>query len=338
MQKQYNVAVVIGRFQPVHLAHKELFDFAHERADKVIVIIGSANQPRTFKNPFTADERASMIHTVCADYSSDVITVPNIDTPYNDQSWVSRVQRIVHDHSNPDDNIVLIGHDKDQTTHYLKLFPQWDRIEFNNVVDQLNATDIRNLYFKDDANLKYLKYVVPSDVLDFLDEFKQTSAYQGILEDKTIVEKYKQQYAGLAYPPIFVTTDVVLIQSGHILMIERKSSPGAGQIALPGGFVGQDEFLIDAAIRELKEETKIKVPVSVLKGSITKTMVFDYPTRSSRGRTITHAYLIELKDGPLEKVKGSDDAKRALWVPLSELDPSNIFEDHMSIIQMLAGV
>lgn len=339
MTKKYNVAVVIGRFQPVHLAHKELLDFAFEQADKVIVIIGSANQPRTFKNPFTADERAQMIFSACPNRRSpNLVTVPNIDTPYNDSAWVSRVQRIVYEHSNPTDKIVLVGHDKDQSTHYLNLFPQWGRIEFNNVINQLNATDIRNLYFKDCVNLRYLTDVVPAGVFDFLTEFTQTTAYAGILEDKNIVDKYKQQFAGLSYPPIFVTTDVVLIQSGHILMIERKSSPGAGQFALPGGFVNQDEFLVDAAIRELKEETKIKVPVSVLKGSISKTMVFDYPGRSSRGRTITHAYLIELKDGPLEKVKGSDDAKRAMWVPLSELDPSNIFEDHMSIIQMMAGV
>lgn len=336
--KQYDTAVVIGRFQPVHLAHKELFEFAHSQADNVIIVIGSANQPRTFKNPFTADERARMIHASCPAIASSFKTVPNIDTPYNDQSWVTRVQQIVHDNSNPGDRVVLIGHDKDASTHYLKLFPQWDRIEFDNVANQLNASDIRDLYIKSDYNPNYIKGVVPDAVLDFLNDFSHTDDYAKIIQERQLIEDYKKQFAGLKFPPIFVTTDVVCIQSGHVLMIERKSNPGMGTLALPGGFLEQHELIIDGAMRELREETKIKVPVPVLKGSVTASRVFDYPGRSSRGRTITHAFLVELKDGPLEKVKGADDAKSAKWVPLSALDPSKIFEDHYSIIQMLVGL
>jgi bifunctional NMN adenylyltransferase/nudix hydrolase len=82
------------------------------------------------------------------------------------------------------------------------------------------------------------------------------------------------------------------------------------------------------------------VPEPVLRGSIVDQEVFDDPNRSSRGRTITHCFLIKLRDDTaLPKVKGSDDADKALWIPISELRPEDHFEDHYHMIQaMLARI
>jgi bifunctional NMN adenylyltransferase/nudix hydrolase len=81
-----------------------------------------------------------------------------------------------------------------------------------------------------------------------------------------MIEKYKESWKAAPFPPTFVTVDAVVVQSGHVLLVKRKAMPGAGLWALPGGFLNQEETLLDGAIRELKEETKIKVPVPVLKG------------------------------------------------------------------------
>lgn len=132
--------------------------------------------------------------------------------------------------------------------------------------------------------------------------------------------------------------DAVVIQSGHILLIERRASPGKGLWALPGGFVDPGERLQDACLRELREETRLKVPAPVLRGSIKRTRVYDDPYRSARGRTITHGFYIELEpNAELPKVKGGDDAKTARWVPLGELDPQCMFEDHYFVIQDMLG-
>ena len=80
------------------------------------------------------------------------------------------------------------------------------------------------------------------------------------------------------------------------------------------------------------------MPVPVLAGSVVGEGVFDDPYRSSRGRTVTHAFYIHLKpDTSLPKVKGGDDALKAFWVPLADLDPGNMFEDHYFIIQKMVG-
>ena len=90
-------------------------------------------------------------------------------------------------------------------------------------------------------------------------------------------------------------------------------------------------------IRELREETGIKVPAPVLLGSIKDSRVFDAINRSARGRTITHAFKILLPDGPLPKIKGMDDAVKAEWIPISEIDSNVCFEDHFEIINHFLG-
>ena len=133
--------------------------------------------------------------------------------------------------------------------------------------------------------------------------------------------------------------DAIVIQSGHVLLVKRRASPGKGLYALPGGFLDPDETLKSGMIRELREETKLKVPEPVLLGNIRNHEVYDYPTRSLRGRTITHAFLIELPCGPLPKVKGSSDAEKAVWIPLNIFYSmqGKMFEDHWAIVESMIG-
>ena len=68
--KHYKYLVFIGRFQPFHCGHKAVIDEALQRADNVIMLIGSANLPRSLRNPFSVDERTAMIKG-CLLYTSD---------------------------------------------------------------------------------------------------------------------------------------------------------------------------------------------------------------------------------------------------------------------------
>jgi bifunctional NMN adenylyltransferase/nudix hydrolase len=262
----------------------------------------------------------------------------NPDTIYNDQAWAVRIQALVGKHTKPGDKVGIIGHKKDDSSFYLDMFPQWG---FENVelIEFLSAVNIRDLYFKRDVNMSFIKGVVPESTFNFLTEFKTTSEYEQIIREREFVINYKKQYASLPYPPIFSTADAVVIQSGHILLIKRRAEPGKGLWALPGGYVNAntDKSVEDAAIRELREETMIKVPAPVLRGSIRRSKVFDAIDRSPRGRIITHAFHIELPDGDLPKVKGSDDAEKARWVPIAEVRSEECFEDHYEIIQHFLG-
>jgi bifunctional NMN adenylyltransferase/nudix hydrolase len=342
--KPYDLVVFIGRFQIVHNAHKAIIDRACELAKyKVLVIVGSADKPRTYKNPFTTDERKSMIKSVTTDSPVPVYIDHVYDNTYNDTAWAAQVQRVVSDHASrpwtdKGMRIAIIGHKKDESSFYLDMFPQWDFID-QDLIEPLDATQIRDLYFNRKMNMNYIRGVVPESTSDFLEKFRveNSEAYEQIIREKEFIADYKRKFEHLPYAPIFVTTDAVVVQSGHVLMIKRRSEPGKGLWAFPGGFVNAktDRSLVDAMIRELREETGLRIPEKVLKGSITKQKTFDAIDRSARGRTITTAFKIELEGTELPRVKGMDDAIRARWVPISEVKRSECFEDHYCILESM---
>ena len=338
MSKEYGTLVLIGRFQPFHNAHLEIIKRATALTDNLVIITGSAAQPRTYKNPFTSAERAQMIKAATSGLSISIHIEENVDTMYNDQAWAVRVQGIVSKYRILGTKTAIIGHKKDESSFYLDMFPQWGYVDVEEI-EPLSAVNIRDLYFKESVNYNFLKGVIPQTTYDFLLDFAHTDEYRQIIKERQFVENYKKQYASLPYPPIFSTADAVVIQSGHILLIKRRAEPGKGLWALPGGYVNAntDKSVEDAAIRELREETLIKVPAPVLRGNIVRSKVFDAIDRSPRGRIITHAFYIQLPDGELPKVKGSDDAEKARWVPIAEVRSEECFEDHYEIIQHFLG-
>jgi bifunctional NMN adenylyltransferase/nudix hydrolase len=338
MNKKYHTLVLIGRFQPFHSAHLEIVKRATALCEQLVIITGSAAQPRTYKNPFTSAERAGMIKDATRGLSIQIYVEPNFDTIYNDQAWAVRIQGIVAKYAVPGTRTGIIGHKKDDSSFYLDMFPQWG-YENVELIEFLSAVDIRDLYFKNSVNYKFIKGVLPETTYDFLLDFAHTDEYRQIIREREFIAEHNKQYAGLRYPPIFSTADAVVICSGHVLMIKRRAEPGRGLWALPGGYVNAntDKSVEDAAIRELREETQIRVPAPVLRGSIVRSKVFDAIDRSPRGRIITHAFHIQLPDGELPKVKGSDDAEKARWVPIAEVRSEECFEDHFEIISHFVG-
>jgi bifunctional NMN adenylyltransferase/nudix hydrolase len=343
--------VFIGRFQPFHNGHKAVIDAALKQAKEVVIVVGSSFAARNIRNPFTFEERKAMIEAVYPDVSQDIFStfghnqggkrlhiVPVSDYPYDDNKWVNAIQKIV-DETVPDaKNVGLIGHSKDSTSYYLNIFPRWkNHVEVDDV-GGINATDIRKIIFEDIESWPQLVSMMPRTTMDYAGHLSLTAQFDVLHKEYQMVKKYKEAWKAAPFPPTFMTVDAVVVQSGHILLVKRGDMPGKGLWALPGGFLNQEETMLDGAIRELKEETKIKVPVPVLKGSIKASKTFDAPNRSSRGRTITQAFLIDLGVGELPKVKGSDDAEKAFWVPFNQVKQEKMFEDHFHIIDNFINI
>lgn len=341
--ERFDFLVFIGRFQPFHKGHQQVLMHALEKAERLIVLVGSSHQPRTSRNPWRFAEREQFIRASCLPQAQNrVVVLPLLDELYNDQNWIRRVQETVAGvvHQYPPKvgvaapKIGLVGHGKDHTSYYLSLFPQWGAVDVA-AYKAVSATALRERYFLHGE----ISDEFPTAVQQTLQDFQASDAYREVAEEWRFIQTYRQAWETSPYPPVFVTVDAVVIQSGHILLVERRARPGKGLWALPGGFVGQHENLLTAVLRELREETRLKVPEPVLQGSVVRAQVFDHPQRSERGRTITHAWLVNLKPDAhgLPKVKGGDDASKAFWLPLAELDPEKLFEDHFHIIKTLVG-
>ena len=333
MTKKFDALVFMGRFSPFHNGHKSIIDAALEQANEVIVVVGSSFAARTVRNPFTFDERKTMIKSIFP--QNNVKVVPVSDYPYDDNKWVAAVQSVVRSamRFTPDPiRIGLIGHSKDNSSYYLKIFRTWGNIEVPNL-DGINATDIREIMFNDLSQWHNLAYIMPRTVMDYVGHIT-SEKLERIQEEYDFNKKYKKIWETSPFPPIFVTTDAVLTQSGHILLVKRGKHPGKGLWALPGGYLEHNITIMDNMIKELREETCVKVPDKVLRGSIKEQKVFDEPTRDPRGRTLTHAFYIDLgfPVEPLPKVKGDSDAVDAKWIPFGELKQEAFAFDHWHII------
>lgn len=324
--KSFDYCVVIGRFQPFHNAHHELVREALENAETALVIIGSAHKAPNIMNPWSGEQRQEMILSALTDEEKARVKFLDVrDYFYTNNRWLTEVQQLVYDATDgcEDSKICDLGE--------TSWFPQWSFIKMRNMDRMPHATVIRQLYFTLDNGYKAH---VSAGVADYLEKFKLTPAFKNLKEEYDHIRNYRESWRCAPFPATFVTTDCIVIKSGHVLTVRRKGNPGRGLIALPGGFLNQKETIQDGALRELKEETGIKVSKEELEKHIVESKVFDYPERSLRGRTITHAFLIDLGSGPLPVVKGSDDADKAWWMSLSDLATreDQFFEDHFHII------
>ena len=333
------LAIVIMRGHIFHNGHAFLIDEACKIADNVLILIGSINRSRSMANPFSFEERESMMRPALSGTKAFKCQIkPLNDYLYVEYDWESEVQRIAHDHAQhlgvPDD-IAIVGHLKDNTSYYLRGFPRWKKHHVDNLAG-ISATPLREAYFQSfTTHFDLVKSDIPEATQEFLWEFRKTDEYKWLCEQQRSVEEYKADYKDLPHGVNFITGDALVICHGHILLIKRKDFPGKDQWALPGGFKNPGEYARDCILRELDEETCISVPPRVLEQAYRGKKMFEDPKRDDRGDFTTHVGSFILTDSKLPKVKGADDAKEARWFPFAQVRRMSkaLYADHYFIIQ-----
>jgi len=111
----------------------------------------------------------------------------------------------------------------------------------------------------------------------------------------------------------------------YVLLIRQKFGSEEAYWALPGGLVQDNESLIDAVKRELKEETN--VAVSYMEQLYT---FGDDVNRDSRNRVISVAYFA-LIDVAKTSIKAATDAENVHWYAVDDV-PALAF-DHKKILE-----
>jgi 8-oxo-dGTP diphosphatase len=119
-----------------------------------------------------------------------------------------------------------------------------------------------------------------------------------------------------------LTVDGVVLDEGKIVLIRRLFAPFKGCWALPGGFVELGETVERAVVREVFEETGLRVKAVKLVG------VYSDPKRDARRHTVSVCFLCRKTGGRL--ASGSDSAE-AKWFSLDCL-PTLGF-DHKRMVE-----
>src|SRR5699024_1217037 len=135
-------------------------------------------------------------------------------------------------------------------------------------------------------------------------------------------------------PPVLLTVDLVIltlrISALHVLLIERGIEPYKGALALPGGFIAnENEDVFDAACRELREEANLDATELHLE----QLGAYGRPGRDPRGRIVSVAHLA-IAPGLPEPEAGTD-ASAASWVPVEDItsDRRTLAFDHRQILE-----
>ncbi|MEY4564348.1 MAG: hypothetical protein RLZZ618_3625 [Pseudomonadota bacterium] len=340
----HDLAVYVGRFQPFHSGHLGLLTQALGLASRCVVVIGSAHQARTPKNPFSWRERAEMIRVALPEADRDRVDFVPVRDYYNEDRWVRAVRAAVAERGGSASRVALVGHFKDATSSYLRSFPGWAVVSVGRVGDA-DGTAVRDALFATaggdvDATLAALVEQIPASTREFLRAWVALPFFKSLAQEWRMLKDYKQAWSAAPYPPVFVTVDAVVRCADKVLLIRRGQAPGKGLHAVPGGFIEARENVYQSAVRELKEETRLDLLEGTMRNALKEVAVFDHPDRSLRGRTITHAHYFDLGDRELPEVQADDDAQSVEWVPIQQLLAleAEFHDDHFHMLDHFLGL
>jgi 8-oxo-dGTP diphosphatase len=126
-----------------------------------------------------------------------------------------------------------------------------------------------------------------------------------------------------------VGVGAIVLHEGRVLLVKRGHAPGLGLWSVPGGLVDLGESTVDAARREVEEETGLKVRIAGLVG------VLDRITRDAESRVRYHWVLVDYLAIPesIDTLTAGSDAAEVRWVTIDEVDGLPITDGLVDMIR-----
>ena len=138
------------------------------------------------------------------------------------------------------------------------------------------------------------------------------------------ISKEKREYPNRPY----VGVGVIVFHDQEVLLVKRNKEPNKGQWSIPGGKQMIGETAIDAAKRELLEETGVKVN-QLLLVDVVDAIIPDVEGKIKYHYTLVD-YMGQWQSG---ESRPGDDAQEVRWVRLNELSLYSLLEKTMNIIK-----
>ena len=111
------------------------------------------------------------------------------------------------------------------------------------------------------------------------------------------------------------TAAFILNGKGELLVARRAKDPAKGTLDLPGGFVDNDENAEQGMVREIEEETGLKVEADKVQYMFSIPNIYRYSGMDIH--TLDLFFLCRVAEDA--EVKAADDAAELTWLPLREV-------------------
>ena len=131
----------------------------------------------------------------------------------------------------------------------------------------------------------------------------------------------------------YVGVGVIVFRDQEVLLVKRNKEPSKGQWSIPGGRQMIGETAVEAAQRELLEETGVKVD-RLLLVDVVDAIIPDLEGKIKYHYTLVD-YMGQWQSG---ESRPGDDALEVRWVRLNELSSYSLLEKTMNIIEKAAAM
>lgn len=339
----FMLGALAARLHPLHDQHVANVRYGLSRAKYFVVLVGSANLARSYKNPLSYEERKSLIEECFPLETANgrLMIRPMPDFYRNNAGWAANTKCIVREVAASvgriegvevtDGMIGLAGFRKDAaTSEYLDMFPEWGDIMITERTSDIDATKIREAYFHPESRI--LSEHLPTPVSQFLEDFRHTRAFELLVRERLNIDHIAEVYN--KGNPENHTGDLLIRHRSKSLLIRRNGDYGHDLWAFPGGIRDPGEDSLECSLREVDEETGLTklnphLSIDMLKSNVKLVLYNDTKGRDLRGTYITTLFVIDLpSELPEPIVEPLDDAKFVAFVDHDLIEPTAFFADH----------
>lgn len=329
------LTILADRMQPLRLAEERVLRDALESGGRVAVIVRDADRPRSVSDPFSLSERIAVLEAAFpGEMGEGKISVIPVDSfGYDDALRLSALANAVE---------LAVGGEPAQ----LKGFTN-EEARATGGEATLKTTDVPgDAATAFSALLAEVRGDAPTSVslavAEWIKEFSKTEACRHLEDELAVIFSVRKQYG----PGPHLTADAITTYGDSVLLIMRNNPPFKDTLAIPGGILDPGEIPLDAAARELAEETCIASSgESMPEQTVKDAAVFGDPAiyagegRDPRGAYVAHAFHFDLSSLPERpEVTPSSDAREADWYRLSDLSPDSLAFDHYAMLHDILGL
>ncbi len=169
MMFKFQHGFAVMRIQPLHNGHRLIIDRMLMECKKISIVIGSKQESRTVRNPFTFQERKLMIENIYRDNSrSSDIEILGMDDVGNDDIWYNSVVNLVKNGRFGMADVYYCG-DKVNESYLNRGDFKIVNVDRSKQVGNCNisATEIREMVRSGDENWKKF---IPSQNIEYLEK------------------------------------------------------------------------------------------------------------------------------------------------------------------------
>jgi bifunctional NMN adenylyltransferase/nudix hydrolase len=305
----YDFCVFIGRFQPFHKGHQHTVKIALQQSKKLIVVLGSYRLAPAPRVPWDACDRKKMILAAFEKAQHQRFLFVFVrDRLHCEDLWKQNILGEISKHTSTQQKIALIGHCKDSSSFYLKMFPNWDFIETNNYKN-IHATDFRENFFLQKNSLSLYKDI-PDGTAKWLRKYQKTKSFQNIKDQFLWISKKRDQDVVICSAFVFC--------GRYILLVKRQTPLCQNLWSLPEIVSLGQESLLKLSLQAVQKETCFQW-MEKLESCYCAEAYFECAENSSLGRQRKYVFCYKWADPLLPEVFPGQEIKNVEWILLDDL-------------------